>query len=110
MRKILFISIKFLVTFFILWLLFKDEPVTVFLSKIHEVDANFIFFGILLLFLFNFSVAIRWRVVLRNIGLNYSLSDLSRYTFIGAFFNQVLPTGMSGDVFRVWCLECLALR
>jgi len=102
MKNLLIISMKIFVTLTIFWILFKDVTIDSFLSNIFGFDASLIFTGILLLFLLNFSIAVRWGIILRCFGLNYSLSDLSRFTLIGAFFNQVFPTGMGGDVFRVW--------
>ena len=46
--------------------------------------------------------ALRWLVVLRALSCETSLRTTTRITFIGAFFNQFLPTSVGSDVVRVW--------
>jgi glycosyltransferase 2 family protein len=51
--------------------------------------------------------ALRWHVILRVIGSEPTLSDTVRVTFIGVFFNQILPATVGGDAVRVWeCYRC----
>ena len=71
------------------------------LIKVHEVKIELIFFCIFALFLLNISITIRWRVILLNHGFNISYLNLCWFTVIGAFFNQFLPGGIGGDLFRI---------
>ena len=97
-----FVTVKISITALIFWLLLRDVSFSSILNKIYIFDVSFIFLGVLLLFLLNLSTAARWQIILRNFCQDYSLSKLFRFTLIGAFFNQVLPTGMGGDIFRIW--------
>ena len=97
-----FVTVKISITALIFWLLLRDVSFSSILNKIYIFDVSFIFFGVLLLFLLNLSTAARWQIILRNFCQDYSLSKLFRFTLIGAFFNQVLPTGVGGDIFRIW--------
>jgi uncharacterized protein (TIRG00374 family) len=57
--------------------------------------------------LFAFSIilrAVRWKVLLDALAIRAPLSLLSRWYFIGAFFNTLLPTGFGGDVIRMMYL------
>jgi len=54
--------------------------------------------------LFAFSIilrAARWKVLLDSLGVFVPLRLLSRWYYIGAFFNTLLPTGFGGDVVRM---------
>lgn len=44
----------------------------------------------------------RWWVILRHHQLGIRLSAAVRICFIGAFFNQLLPSSIGGDVARAW--------
>lgn len=44
----------------------------------------------------------KWRIILRGHGIDFSLSALTRWYFIAAFFNVFLPTNIGGDGFRLF--------
>lgn len=46
--------------------------------------------------------AYRWKILLDALGLETRLSRLTALYFIGMFFNNFLPTGVGGDVVRVY--------
>lgn len=48
------------------------------------------------------TTAVRWQLVLKSLGAPLGLAEIFRYTLIGGFFNQLLPSGMGGDVLRAW--------
>ena len=47
-------------------------------------------------------LALRWVLVLRASRLEIKYADAATFTFIGYFFNQVLPTSVGGDVMRAY--------
>jgi len=48
--------------------------------------------------------AMRWREVVAICGARLSATTALRYTFIGQFFSQVLPSTVGGDAARIWLL------
>jgi len=46
--------------------------------------------------------AYRWKILLNALGLQPSLARLTVLYFVGTFFNNFLPTGVGGDVVRVY--------
>lgn len=48
--------------------------------------------------------AVRWRDVTRVCGADLPLARAFRYNFIGAFFNQTLPSAIGGDAVRLMLL------
>lgn len=46
--------------------------------------------------------AYRWRILLQALDMHPSLARLTALYFVGTFFNNFLPTGVGGDVVRVY--------
>jgi uncharacterized protein (TIRG00374 family) len=44
----------------------------------------------------------RWKALLEWLGYSLPRRALTRALFIGAFFNQVLPSSVGGDAWRIW--------
>jgi len=44
----------------------------------------------------------RWYAILRRLGHSLPLGVITRALYIGAFFNQVLPSSIGGDAWRIW--------
>ena len=49
--------------------------------------------------------AYRWRILLSALRMDASVANLTALYFIGTFFNNILPTGIGGDVVRVYELS-----
>jgi uncharacterized protein (TIRG00374 family) len=45
---------------------------------------------------------LKWNILLSIHGIQYKFSELSKYYFIGAFFNNFLPTNIGGDGYRIY--------
>src|ERR1700682_3915356 len=50
-------------------------------------------------------VSLRWQHVNHLVGARTRIGQAVRLTFIGEFFNQVLPSGVGGDVMRAWLVS-----
>lgn len=48
--------------------------------------------------------ALRWQTLAKPLGFQHPYSRYLRLGFSGAFFNQILPTSLGGDVTRGWML------
>jgi glycosyltransferase 2 family protein len=46
--------------------------------------------------------ALRWRLLARGQDVELGLDGALRYSWIGMFFTNVLPTGFGGDAVRAW--------
>lgn len=49
--------------------------------------------------------AYRWQILLSALRIDIPLTKLTALYFIGTFFNNILPTGIGGDVVRVYRLS-----
>lgn len=70
------------------------------------LNANLYFIGLALVasFLAVMVSAIRWSVILRSIGWQIGKYKIVHYTLAGNFFNQILPSSVGGDAFRIAAL------
>lgn len=93
---------KLVVTAALLGVLLVRTPVAEVMGRVTAVSAGPLALATVLLLLAVLAIGVRWRIVLQQFGADAGLRPAMRYTLIGGFFNQVLPSGMGGDVFRVW--------
>jgi hypothetical protein len=101
--------VKFAVTAGLLGVLLARTPATEVLQRVGAVGAGTLLAAAGLLLLAVIAIGVRWRIVLEQFGATTELAPAVRYTLIGGFFNQVLPSGMGGDVFRVWYARTFGL-
>jgi uncharacterized protein (TIRG00374 family) len=71
-------------------------------EKSRQLSAAVIFLVILMFVVQTFIAASRWWVILRHHQADIRLPTAVRFSFIGAFFNQLLPSSIGGDVARAW--------
>jgi uncharacterized protein (TIRG00374 family) len=71
---------------------------------IHILSANYfsIIFALLIFAFGIFVGGLRWQIILTGLGFECSFKNINNLNWIGVFFNQVLPTGIGGDVVRSW--------
>jgi len=48
---------------------------------------------------------LRWQLLARPLGFQRSLAQFIGFTYIGMYFNLLLPTSVGGDVVRAWYLH-----
>jgi uncharacterized membrane protein YbhN (UPF0104 family) len=48
------------------------------------------------------AVVLRWHIILSAEAPSPGAGALLKIVWVGLFFNQVLPTGVGGDVVRAW--------
>lgn len=70
------------------------------------------------IFLLSFALALsrnifgsfRWKILLNSKNYNPSILSLTKYYFIGIYFNFFLPTVVGGDIARGYCLHSHGVR
>jgi glycosyltransferase 2 family protein len=48
---------------------------------------------------------LRWREIAAECGLSLTMRQALRFTLIGTFFNQALPSSIGGDAMRIWLAQ-----
>jgi len=95
------ILLKFLVSGgLIFWLLTKIDVAKVW-EVIQDLHAGILALALVVIWITLVAIAKRWQLVIRLGGIDASLANLTEATFIGAFFNQFLPSSVGGDFFRI---------
>jgi glycosyltransferase 2 family protein len=94
--------IKLLVTVGLLAILLERTPLHGIGARVRAMDVASLAAAVALLFSISLTTAVRWKVILQHFGARAGLAGLWRYTLIGGFFNQILPSGVGGDLFRIW--------
>ncbi|MBN2072673.1 MAG: flippase-like domain-containing protein [Actinobacteria bacterium] len=72
---------------------------------LHTLKSINIYFLIMGLFFYTIGIAIiplRWGILLKAHGHSISFAFLLQSAFIGFFYNNLLPTGVGGDFYRVY--------
>ena len=66
-------------------------------ARIARLNSIWLSIAILLLLTQIYVQAVRWRILLAQCGAEAQIGDLFRFSMIGAFFNQTLPSSIGGD-------------
>jgi uncharacterized membrane protein YbhN (UPF0104 family) len=94
--------IKLTVTVALLGILLERTPLHEIATRIGSVHPASLAAAVALLFSVSLTTTMRWQLILQHFGARLRFMGLWRYTLIGGFFNQILPSGVGGDLFRIW--------
>lgn len=101
-RKFLLFAGKLLVSFSLLFLLYKKTPVVAITGTLAQIDFLYLFPVALLLLVNTVVSAQKWRLLLRADDVKISLVTLTSTYLIGSFFNMFLPSNIGGDSYRIY--------
>ncbi len=89
---------------FVIWQagLFDPAGRAEFVDTLRGVDPFYLAMSFLVSVVMNLVSSYKWQVLLRSKRIGVSLYRLFALYYIGKFFNLFLPTGMGGDVARVY--------
>jgi uncharacterized membrane protein YbhN (UPF0104 family) len=108
MRRLLNFLLRAAVSGLLLYFAFTRVNLNVIGKRLDQVEYIWLAAAVLIFVAQTTLGALRWqRIVLQCIAPNtppFALSSALRYTFIGAFFNQTLPSTVGGDAVRIWLL------
>jgi glycosyltransferase 2 family protein len=103
MRRILFSTIKILISLALLYLALRKVDLTELASRINNLASlGWIVVAIAVTFLQIFVGVLRWRRISAECGAPLGLRQAMRFNLIGTFFNQTLPSSIGGDAVRLW--------
>jgi uncharacterized membrane protein YbhN (UPF0104 family) len=103
MRRILFSTIKILISLALLYLALRKVDLTELASRVNNLASlGWIVVAIAVTFLQIFVGVLRWRRISAECGAPLRLGKAMRFNLIGTFFNQTLPSSIGGDAVRLW--------
>jgi uncharacterized protein (TIRG00374 family) len=105
MRKALSLVVKVAVSALLLYVALRSVDIASVKDRFSQIDLRWIGIGLLLLLVQVFVLAMRWRLIVIRCGANLPLPQAFRFSMIGAFFNQTLPSSVGGDAVRIWLVS-----
>lgn len=96
------LGIKLAVTLGLLWWLLSGVDTDGITARIAEVGPLALIVALMLLATHLPALAARWGVICHAIGHPLPMGTLFRLSYVGVFFNQVLPAPVGGDAMRIW--------
>jgi len=72
----------------------------VLLAQAQSIQPGYVLLGFAVWFVSLILATLRWYVLARSVTTAVSFSFLLRYSFVGIFYSQFLPSSISGDVVR----------
>lgn len=100
MKKIIFFLFRILIGIGIIFAIFKLVPYHQLVSIFQNSKKIYIYLGILTNFATFFICVLRWRDILKNLGIKIPLRQAFASYFSSNFFNLFFPSSIAGDVFR----------
>lgn len=104
MPRLLSIALKAAISVLLLYLSLRRVDLGSLGLRLSRLDFVWIVFIIFLLCIQMTLNALRWREIVAICGSGLSIVTALRYSFIGQFFSQVLPSTVGGDAVRIWLL------
>jgi len=99
-RRTIAVILKLLVSIALIWFILDTVGVEDSFARILSADANWLALALAIGMVQVLICTLRWLAVLKGIEAELSFVQAFKYWYVGAFFNQVLPSGAGGDVVR----------
>ena len=93
---------RFAITVALLWYVFSKVDFASLGARILDFSPALLLLVVVVLLAQVLVAAARWLVVIRTIHGPIQFGTVLQLMFIGAFFNQTLPSAIGGDALRVW--------
>lgn len=104
MRRLLLFLVKAAVSALLLYLSLRRVNLDSVGQRLGGLDLRWIAFVLFVLCIQVPLGALRWGEITAICGSQLPLAKALRYSFIGQFFSQVLPSTVGGDAVRIWLL------
>jgi len=102
MRRILFSTLKILVSAALLYFALRKVNLAELFARIDVSSLGWIGVAIAVTFLQIFIGVLRWCEISAECGAPLPIRQAMRFNVIGTFFNQTLPSSIGGDAVRLW--------
>ena len=103
-RRLLSFFIKAVISALLLYLSLYRVKLDSVGQRLGEVDFRWVAFMLWMLCIQTPLTALRWSKIAAKCDVTIPVATAVRYSFIGQFFSQVLPSTVSGDAARIWLM------
>ncbi|MFT6580067.1 MAG: uncharacterized membrane protein YbhN (UPF0104 family) [Alphaproteobacteria bacterium] len=104
MKQLFFLFVKAAFTAGLIWWLVGRIGWDAVFARLQGLDAFYLALALIAVMSSYSLLVVRWWAVNKGISISLPLGRTIRYTWIGAFFSQTLPSTMGGDAVRGWYL------
>lgn len=104
MRRFLILAAKILVSAALLYFALRSVDIAAAVSRLNRISPGWLILAIAVALLQISFGAVRWREIAVHCQAKLPLLQALRYSLVGAFFNQTLPSSIGGDAVRLWLL------
>ncbi|MCI0562073.1 MAG: flippase-like domain-containing protein [Nitrososphaera sp.] len=98
----LFLGIKAFISIFLIYYILSNVEGKEVVASIGAISTATVLISSGFLVVQTLVLALRWYMVAAAIGALLGYREVISFTFMGVFFNQVLPTSFGGDAVRIW--------
>ena len=105
MIKILLSTFKILLSIAIIWFLLSKVDLKSTIELLLNAHKGYSIAALGVILIQVVVISFRWKNVLFHLNILDSFEEILRITWIGLFFNQVLPSSIGGDAFRTYYLH-----
>ena len=102
MKHWLGLTFKLALSVFLIWFLLDNIDIESATAKLTEVSLPLVFLSCLVIAFQLVLATFRWQAVLRAIHAPLKFLKSFQIVYIGAFFNQALPSSVGGDAVRIY--------
>jgi uncharacterized membrane protein YbhN (UPF0104 family) len=102
MRRIIFSTIKILITLALLYAALRKTNFSDLASRIDGRSLSWLGVAIAIALIQVIVGAVRWSQISEYCRAPLALAQTVRFNMIGTFFNQTLPSSIGGDAMRLW--------
>ena len=104
MRKAISLLLKATVSGLLLYFALRLVDLHTVAQRLRQVQVGWLALSVVILVGQTTLLALRWQQIVRQCGASMPFTRLFRFTMIGTFFNQTLPSSVGGDAMRIWLL------
>lgn len=99
-KKLFSFLLRFGLSAGLLIYLFQKNDIQKTIEIAKSADVLYLLLSLVIMFVIYGFLLLRWKMVMRTLHLHIRTKEVTRWFFIGAFFNFVLPTSTGGDVVK----------
>lgn len=104
MNRFLGLTAKILISAILLYFALRSVDLAAAASRLNQISIGWVVLAVGVALLQISFGAVRWRIVAAHCNAPLPLTRALRFSLVGAFFNQALPSSIGGDAVRLWLL------
>lgn len=105
MNRFLGLTAKILISAILLYFALRSVDLAAAAARLNQIAIGWVVLAVGVALLQICFGAVRWRIIAAHCDAPLRLAQALRFSLVGAFFNQALPSSIGGDAVRLWLLS-----